>query len=194
MDTFAAIPPVYSILMIIVTDNSYVFHVCSSTAVSQNECAQIIQTEQNSKYLYLKLQKQVTVRYSYTQLPACYTMARVPLNFTDICSTWAHSNQLWCTPRFYGVLYIHKCIYRCTLVLWNHSAAPFEGLLHLKQNSVFDCSLGLLFMLRKKSLCLITLRVNKVPKATFGLNFRNSMNLSPGYYENKPNSFIFYGG
>jgi hypothetical protein len=48
---------------------------------------------------------------------------RVSLHYTDICSTWAHSNQFWCTPTLYRVfwctptlyrvLYIHKCIYKC---------------------------------------------------------------------------------
>jgi hypothetical protein len=67
------------------------------------------------------------------------------------------------------------------LVLWKHPAAL----------SIFDCSLDLVFTLRKESLCLITLRINKVAKATCGLNFRKGMNLLSGYYANKPNSFIF---
>jgi hypothetical protein len=61
MDTLAAVPPVYS--MIIVTDDSYVFHVCSSTAVSELARANYTNWPK-LQILYLILQKQGTVRYS----------------------------------------------------------------------------------------------------------------------------------
>ena len=60
-------------------------------------------------------------------------------------------------------------------VVRNSPAAPFDRLLHLQQNPVFHCSIGLLFTLRKNNSCPITFRINKVPKATCGLNFQKAL-------------------